>query len=337
MAAKFGLFVDEDHSKLPTLYWLPKLHKRPYKSRFIANSSACTTTELSILLTSCLTAIKNHVIKYCTTVYERNGKDLFWSIKNSGEILNKLKSRGFLASGLSTYDFSTLYTTLPHNLIKEKLTELIEQTFNREGSLYLACNDKIAFFTSEQPKRYKLWSCQKMCDALHYLLDNIFIRFGSKLYRQIVGIPMGTNCTPLVADLFLFCYERDFMLSLSDNNQSDVIEAFNSTSRYLDDLLNIDNPYFEQMVGQIYPTELQLNKANSSDTVAPFLDLNLSITNGIVSSKIYDKRDDFNFEIVNFPFLDGDVPRSPSYGVYISQLIRFARVCSNVDDFNNRN
>ena len=81
MAATFGLFVDEDHSKLPTLYWLPKLHKRPYKSRFIADSSACTTTELSILLTSCLTAIKNHVIKYCTTVYKRNGKKLFWSIK----------------------------------------------------------------------------------------------------------------------------------------------------------------------------------------------------------------------------------------------------------------
>ena len=98
------------------------------------------------------------------------------------------------------------------------------------------------FFTSEQPKRYKLWSCQKKCDALLFLLDNIFIRFGSKLYRQIVGIPLGTNCAPLVADLFLFCYERDFMLSLSDNNQTDIIEAFNSTSRYLDDLLNIDNP-----------------------------------------------------------------------------------------------
>ena len=151
-----------------------------------------------------------------------------------------------------------------------------------------------------------------MCDTLHYFLDNIVIRFGSKLYKQMVVIPMGTNCAPLVADLFLFCYERGFMLSLSDNNKADIIEAFNSTSRYLDDLLNIDNPYFEQMVGQIYPTELQLNKANSSDTEAPFLDLNLSITNGIVSSKIYDKRDDFNFEIVNFPFLDGDVPRSPS-------------------------
>ena len=171
-----------------------------------------------------------------------------------------MKSRGFLASGLLTYDFSTLYTTLPHNLIKEKLSELIEQKFNREASLYFACNDKKCLFTSEQPKRSKLWFCQKMCDALHYLLDNIFIRFGSKLYRQIVGIPMGTYCAPLVADLFLFCYERDFMLSLPDNNQTDIIEAFISTSRYLDDLLNIDNPHFKQMVGQIYPTEVQLNK-----------------------------------------------------------------------------
>ena len=107
--------------------------------------------------------------------------------------------------------------------------------------------------------------------------------------------------------------------------------------RYLDDLLNIDNPYFEGMVNRIYPPELQLNKANTSDTEAPFLDLHLSISNGFVSSKIYGKRDDFDFDIVNFPFLDGDVPRSTSYGVYISQLIRFARVSNHVADFNARN
>ena len=127
------------------------------------------------------------------------------------------------------------------------------------------------------------------------------------------------------------------MDSLNHDNQADVIEAFNSTSRYLDDLLNIDNPYFESMVNQIYPPELQLNKANISDTEAPFLDLHLSVSNGFVSSKIYDKRDDFDFVIVNFPFLDGDVPRRASYGVYISQLIRFSRVCNHVTDFNARN
>ena len=200
-----------------------------------------------------------------------------------------------------------------------------------------ACNERQAFFTSGDTKRFRLWFCQNVCDALIYLLDNIYIRFGTKLYRQIVGIPMGTNCAPLVADLFLFCYERDFMTSLSGVKQVEIIEAFKSTSRYLDDLLNIDNPYFEGMVNRIYPPELQSNKANTSDTEAPFLDLHLSISNGFFSSKIYDKRDDFDFDIVNFPFLDGDVPRSTSYGVYISQLIRFARVSSHVVDFNARN
>ena len=102
-------------------------------------------------------------------------------------------------------------------------------------------------------------------------------------------------------------------------------------------ILNIDNSYFEGKVNQIYQPELQLNKANTSDTEAPFLYLHLSISNGFVSSKTYDKRDDFDFDIVNFPFLVGDVPCHPSYGVYISQLIRFDRVCSHVEDFNARN
>ena len=125
---------------------------------------------------------------------------------------------------------------------------------------------------------------------------------------------MGINCVPLVADLFLFCYERNFMKSLTLENQADIIEAFNSTSRYLDDLLNIDNTYFDQMVDRIYPTELQLNRA--SDTEAPFWDLNLCISNGTVSTKIYDKRDDFDFDIVNFTFLDGDVYLI--WGIHIS-------------------
>ena len=137
------------------MYWLPKFHKRSYKARFIANSNACTTTELSKLFTSCLTAIKIHIIRY-----ERSGKKMFWSIRNSTEVLDKLKTRGFRAFSLSTYNFSTLYTTLPHNSIKKKLINLIETTFQTECTLYLACNDKIAFFTPDDQTRFKLWSCQ---------------------------------------------------------------------------------------------------------------------------------------------------------------------------------
>ena len=106
-----------------------------------------------------------------------------------------------------------------------------------------------------------------MTDALIYLRNNIYIRLGSKLYRQNVEISMGTNCVPLVADLFLFCYERDF---LTKEKRYDLIDAFNSTSRYLDDLLKIDNIHFEHMVHRIYPAELQLNKANASDTETAF-------------------------------------------------------------------
>ena len=169
-----------------------------------------------------------------------------------------------------------------------------------KGKAYIACNYINAFSTSDAVRNYNFWSYQKECEALTFLLDNIYIRFGSKLYRQIVGIPMGTYCAPLVATLFLFCYERDFMLSLSEDNQPDVIEAFNSTSRYLDDLLNIDNNFFDSMVHHIYPSELQSNKANVSDTEASFLDLHLSMSDGFVKIKIYDKRDDFDFDIVNF-------------------------------------
>ena len=123
-------------------------------------------------------------------------------------IFNKLKSRGFRETGLSTYDFSTLYTTLPHNLIKEKLINLIEWTFKREDSPYIACNKRQAFFNSGDTKRYKLWSCQNVCEASIYLFDNMYIRFDTKLYRQIIVIPMGTNCAPLVAICFYFAMKE---------------------------------------------------------------------------------------------------------------------------------
>ena len=121
---------------------------------------------------------------------------------------------------------------------------LIETIFECEGSLYIACYDRHPFFISYAVKNFNFWSGQKVCEALAFLLDNIYIRFYSQLYRQIVGIPMSTNCAPLVADLFLYCYKRDFMLSLSDDNQSaEFIEDFNFSSRYLDNLLNIDNNF----------------------------------------------------------------------------------------------
>ena len=156
------------------------------------------------------------------------------------------------------------------------------------------------------------------------------------VYQQIVGIPMATNCAPLIAD-FLYCYERSFMSDLHKSKRHDPIDMFNYTFRYLDNIFTIDNPEFEKYIPDIYPAELQLNKANTSDKETSFLDLNIKVIGSDIHTSVYDKRDDFGFPIVNFQWLRSDVPRPPSYGIYISQLVIFARCCTSVLDFHSKN
>ena len=124
------------------------------------------------------------------------------------------------------------------------------------------------------------------------------------------------------------------MSNLHKSKRYELIDMFNDTSRYLDDAFTIDNPEFEKYIPEIYPTELQLNKANTSDKETSFLDLNKKMIGLDIHTSVYDKRDDFRIPTINFPWLSGDVPRLPSYGVYISQLVRFAWCSNNVSDFN---
>ena len=140
------------------------------------------------------------------------------------------------------------------------------------------------------------------------------------VYQQIVGIPMGTNCAPLIAVLFLYCYERDFMSDLQKSKRNDIIDMFNDTSRYLDDIFTIDNPEFEKYIPDIYPAELQLNKANTSDKETSFLDLNIKVIGSDIHTSVYDKRDDFGFPIVNFPWLSGDQDSHPTVFTFRSWL-----------------
>lgn len=323
---------------VPTMYWIPKLHKTPYKSRFISSSSNCSTTKLSIILTNTLTAIKNLVINFCNKAYENSGINFFWSVKNSLDVLDKLQAHAGSFESLDSFDFSTLYTTLPHDLIKKKFTYLIQWAFKKSDCEYLCSNSFKTYFSNTKQKNSVNWTSFDMITALEFLLDNIFVRFGNSVYRQVIGIPMGTNCAPLIADLFLYCYESQFMARISkDPSKQHLVQKFNNTFRYLDDILALNNDDFNMYYNEIYPPELTLNKANSNNQHCPFLDINFNICNGKLNTKIYDKRDDFSFPIVNYPFLDGDVPLAPSYGVYISQLVRFARVCNNVSDFNERN
>ena len=122
------------------------------------------------------------------------------------------------------------------------------------------------------------------------------MQFDGMVYQQVVGIPMGTNCAPLIADLFLhyvYCYEKDFMSNLQKSKRFDLIDKFNDTSRYLDDIFTIDYLAFAEHITDIYPREIQLNKANTSDTETSFLDLNIKVIGSNIHTSVYDKRDDW--------------------------------------------
>ena len=160
---------------------------------------------------------------------------------------------------------------------------------------------------------------------LEFLVDNIFVVFAGKVFQQIIGIPMGTNCAPLVADIFLYSYEAEFIQPLLSAGKKRLASQFNFTYRYQD---------FENYLGQMYPPVLDIKDTTESNTSASYLDLLLSIgRDGQLRTSLYDKRDDFNFHITNFPFLSSNIPSSPAYGVFISQLIRYARACSSYECF----
>ena len=166
---------------------------------------------------------------------------------------------------------------------------------------------------------------------LEFLVDNIFVFFEGNVFQQIYGIPMGTNCAPLLADIFLYSYEAEFIQSLLLNGKQKLASQFNFTYRYIDDVLYQD---FENYLGQMYPAELEIKDTKEINTSASYLDLLLSIESGNkLRTSLYDKCDDFNFHITNFPFLRSNIPSSPAYGVFISQLIRYARACTSYECF----
>ena len=145
---------------------------------------------------------------------------------------------------------------------------------------------------------------------------------------------MGTNCAPLLADIFLYSYEAEFIQSLLSTGRKQLACRFNFTYKYIDDVLSINNPEFENYLGQMSPVELEIKDTKDSNTSASYLDLLLSIgRDGQLHTSIYDKRDDFNFHITNFPYLSINIPTSPAYGVFISQIIRYARACSSYERF----
>ena len=252
------------------------MHKNPYKQRFIAGSSKCSTKPLSILLTKLLTHIEQGLQKYCDTAYSRSGINRMWILKNSKELLEHLKSPTFNhVTSIKSFDFSTLYTTIPHQKLKDRLTSIIRNAFifkngNRRYK-YLVLGHEETYFVKEHSDFKNKYSEDDIIKMLEFLVDNIFVVFAGKVFQQTVGIQMGTNCAPLLADIFLYSYEADLIQSLPSTGKKHLASRFNLTYRYVDDVLSINNPEFENYLGQMYPAELEIKDTTESTISASYL------------------------------------------------------------------
>ena len=180
--------------------------------------------------------------------------------------------------------------------------------------------------------------CEEFIELIDWLIDNIYITFGDKCFRQIIGIPMGTDCAPFLANLFLYSYEYKWIDEQRKQKKVHVLKLFKCCSRYIDDLLTINNyNLMKKKMSEIYPPELKLVPDDSDGKTAPFLDLKVNVEkDGIISTSIFDKRDDFDFPIINFPTLNGNIPHKSSYGVFIGECVRYARACTYYNDFRDR-
>ena len=212
---------------------------------------------------------------YYDAVYRNSGIQGYWIIKNSdevSEVVSDVNRRGQVNS-VKTYDFSTLYTNLPHNELKERIPRLIKESFAGLGKKFISVDHRYkAMWTTNKRRSWLLLSCEDVEALFHFLLDNVFIEVGREVFQQCVGIPMGTNCAPLLAELLLHDYESNAMIRFSRTNGLPQAKSFEFTRRYIDDLISINNPRFDKAIEKIYPSELVLKDTTPADGKAAYLD-----------------------------------------------------------------
>ncbi|MEL6542770.1 MAG: hypothetical protein AAFQ34_15395 [Pseudomonadota bacterium] len=298
---------------IPFMYAIPKFHKNPVKFRFITSSFNCISKKVCIFLN----LILDKLVSTISMESEFN-----WIIKNNNKVLEMLNGQDDNHEiphdlMVATFDFSTLYTTLPH----DDLVRCIVALFNK-------------YFTSDVIINYEnkkiVVTKSKFVEILKFCIQNSFIYFDNKIYKQVMGIPMGANFSPNAANLYLHFYESKFMNINCNENRL----VYSYVYRFIDDLLAINNGSILRDINSIYPPALEIQNTN----VAPhgkcsFLDIDIEITDNRFVHKVYDKRRDYNFEILGLPSFNSNTPSKLAYGVLCSQFCRYASICKYREDF----
>ena len=334
LQVKFHLKVPTESKLLPHIYWLPKLHKNPVKFRFIIAAPNCSVKPLSKAITKIFKLFYKQIETYNDKSLHYSSIKTFWVIQNNENVIKsieKLNSRNS-AKSIKTYDFSTLYTKIPHQKLLDVLSELVDFCFQGGTHEQISVSNSGASWDSKKMKAILKFDRNTTKDAIKYIMDNCHFTFGEKLFRQIVGIPMGSDSAPFMANLFLYYFENKWVKNLKKESLQRA-RRFLHTFRFIDDLLTInDNDEFSNSYKEIYSPELQLNLEHSGDQVS-FLDLQITKENGHLNTKLFDKRDEFPFSIVRLPFNSSNIPSNMFYSCIGAEILRIGRVCSSTDSF----
>jgi len=258
----------------------------------------------------------------------------FWVLQNSDPIISTLNliNRRKHAKSITTYDFSTLYTKLPHDKLIEKLFSLIDFVFKGGNKTFIKISKNGKASWGKKSKYGVGFSKNSLKTAVRHLIENCFFSVGNIVLRQVIGIPMGIDPAPFWANLFLYYYEEQFMKTLIS---SDKVKArrFHATKRFIDDLCAInDGDAFQHSFKDIYPKELEL-KLEHSGVQASFLNLDIKIQDNKFIYKLFDKRDSFPFSIVRMPYLNSNIPQNIFYSALVGEILRIARSTLLFEDF----
>ena len=332
---KFRLKVEERCETLPIIYWMPKMHKKPSGARFIVASSNCSTKPLSKAISYIFKLIFEQVNNFHLKSKLYANINYFWVVKNSFPVIDKLdkinKRKG--AKCISTFDFSTLYTKINHSSLIKELNELVDFAFEGGNRQSIRIEGRNAVWNSI--RNNNSFTKDDIKFAITHLIKECYFTVGNSLFIQTIGIPMGIDPAPFWANLYLYKFEYRFMRELLKSDSTKA-RKFHGSLRFIDDLLCLnDGDEFGTSFRKIYPNELEL-KCEHRGEHATFLDLDIKINDGEFKYKLFDKRDEFPFEVVRMPDRSSNIPSYIFYGTIMSEIIRIARSTLCLDDLTPR-
>ena len=330
----FKLHVDKDNMCLPHIYWLPKMHKNPIKFRFIIAAPTCSVKPLSKAVAAIFKQFYYQIEQYNKKSFFYSGVKTFWVIQNNEpvvESINKINKKR-RAKSISTFDFSTLYTKIPHDKLIEVMNKMVDFCFQGDSHKVLSVSKSGCRWVYSSPKDSVLFDRATTKRAIKYLMNNCYFTCGKQVFRQVIGIPMGSDPAPFMANLFLYHYESKWLKELKKNNLI-LARKFSNTFRFIDDLNAMnDGGLFEQYFKDIYPPELELKKEHGN-VAASFLDLDITLKDGQFDVKLFDKRDAFPFKIVRMPYRDSNMPSRIFYSSFGAEILRIARTSTESNSF----